>query len=391
MASASNGPQRCGGCLYEADSTHTEEVERFPKSTLHTTNRTAPRAMCFRYIGSKARVVSAILERVGDPDGGTFIDAFSGTGAVAKAAWDVGWRVHVNDHLTSAAIMSFARVTSSSRAKFSKTGGYSQAIAALNRAKPVAGFIWREYSPASTRHCRVSRMYFTEDNAQKIDGIRTQIEVWHRTGRVSDAEAYVLIADLMSAANRVANTAGTYGCFLSRWQRQALADVVLVPRCLPDVTRAARMTAVDVLDLECAPEDTVYLDPPYTKRQYAAYYHILETIALGDQPNVDGVGGIRPWRDKASDYCYKARAASALKKLVTTCSARRVFLSYSTEGHVPIHALASVLDGIGSVKQHVLDEVGRYRPNRTASQGGSSVQEVLFEIEKERRSRRLAA
>ena len=347
--------------------------------------------MCFRYIGSKARVVSAILERIGDPDGGTFVDAFSGTGAVAKAAWDVGWPVHVNDHLTSAAIMSFARVTSSGRARFTDLGGYSQAIEALNRVEPISGFIWREYSPASTRYCGVLRMYFTEDNAQRIDGIRAEIEAWRRAGLVSEEEEYVLIADLMGAANRVANTAGTYGCFLSQWQRQALAEVVLVPRDLPKLTRAATMTAVDVMDLKCASEDTVYLDPPYTKRQYAAYYHILETIALGDQPAVDGVGGIRPWRDKASDYCYKVRAADALRELIAACSARRVFLSYSTEGHVPIDVLTNTLDGIGAVKRHILDDVGRYRPNRTASRSGSSVREVLFEIDKEGQERRLAA
>ena len=34
--------------------------------------------------------------------------------------------------------------------------------------------------------------------------------------------------------------------------------------------------------------DAVYADPPYTKRQYAAYYHILETIAAGDRPLISG-------------------------------------------------------------------------------------------------------
>ncbi len=27
-----------------------------------------------------------------------------------------------------------------------------------------------------------------------------------------------------------------------------------------------------------------YVDPPYMKRQYAANYHLLETIAKGDNP-----------------------------------------------------------------------------------------------------------
>ena len=345
----------------------------------------------FRYIGSKMRIVKAILERIGEPDGGTFYDAFSGTGAVAQAASEAGWKVHVNDHLTSAAMMSFARVMSSAHAGFAGIGGYSQAIAKLNETEPVAGFIWREYSPASASHCGVARMYFTEDNARRIDGIRTLIERWRGDGSIDDAETCVLIADLISAANRVANTAGTYGCFLSRWQRQSLADIELVARTMPRTAPTAMMTSGDVLDLRYEPEDTVYFDPPYTKRQYAAYYHILETIALGDEPTVEGVGGIRPWKEKASDYCYKVRAARALESLVEGCGARRVFLSYSTEGHVPLDVLASGLANVGTVTRYELDQVGRYRPNRAASRAGSEVQEVLFEVEKEAASNRLAA
>lgn len=338
--------------------------------------------MSFRYIGSKARVATEIMNCIGGPDGGRFIDAFSGTGAVAQAAAAAGWPVHVNDHLTAAAMTSFARVATSSQAGFKGTGGYLQAIAHLNAAAPMPGFIWREYSPASERRCGVARMYFTERNAQRIDGVRAQIEGWRAAGNVSDAEAYVLIADLMGAANRVANTAGTYGCFLSRWQRQAQKELHLVARNLPDAVQAATMTTKDVLNVHCEPEDTVYFDPPYTKRQYAAYYHVLETIALGDEPIVDGVGGIRPWREKASDYCYKSRAAKALEKLVVDCAAKIVFLSYSSDGHVPLNALDAVLKKVGMVRAHELDQVGRYRPNRAASMAGSVVQEVLFEIEK---------
>ena len=347
--------------------------------------------MCFRYIGSKARVVKGILERVGKPNGGTFFDAFSGTGAVAQAASEAGWKVHVNDHLISAAMTSLARVTSSAQAAFTGTGGYSKAIAQLNATKPIAGFIWREYSPASVGHCGIARMYFTEHNAQRIDGMRARIERWRQDGRITEVETCVLLADLMGAANRVANTAGTYGCFLSRWQRQSLGDISIVARTMPRTAPTATMASGDVVDLRCKPEDTVYFDPPYTKRQYAAYYHILETIALGDQPTVKGVGGIRPWKEKASDFCYKARAAGALESLVGGCAARRVFLSYSAEGQVPLDLLASGLANVGIVKRHELSQVGRYRPNRAASRAGSEVKEVLFEIVREAESHRLVA
>lgn len=347
--------------------------------------------MSFRYIGSKARVVEAIIENIGPPDGGILVDAFSGTGAVADAASRFGWPVHVNDHLFSSAIMSYARVTSSAQAAFANVGGYHSAIASLNAADPRRGFIWKEYSPASFTRCGIERRYFTEHNAQKIDGVRYLITEMVAGDLINDVEEKILLADLLLAANRVANTAGTYGCFLSKWQRQSLEVISLTPRQIPDCLPEAKMSHGDVLDVKCSEGDTVYLDPPYTKRQYAAYYHILETIALGDEPTVEGVCGIRPWQHIASDYCYKARAANALERLVAEIPARRIFLSYSTEGHVPLSVLKESFQGLGEVVMHHLDAIGRYRPNRAASEAGSEVGEVLFSIDKPAAESREAA
>ena len=347
--------------------------------------------MSLRYIGSKARVVDAIIDNVGAPDGGVFIDAFSGTGAVAHAASRAGWSVRVNDHLASSAIMSFARLVSRVDVPFVRLGGYTNAITELNSLEPMSGFIWREYSPASLNHCTVARMYFTEDNARKIDAVRRKIRCWREAESITEREERILIADLMRAANRVANTAGTYGCFLSKWQRQSLDDMVLEVAALPDSACEVSMSTENVRNVRCAPEDTVYLDPPYTKRQYAAYYHILETIALGDSPTVEGVCGIRPWREKASDFCYKTRAAKAIEDLVWHLPARRIFLSYSTEGHVPIESLSTALSGLGDLRVQRLQNIGRYRPNRAACEAGSDVGEMLFRVEKATEISRIAA
>ena len=169
--------------------------------------------MSFRYIGSKTRVVDAIMKHVGLPDGGCFIDAFSGTGVVAEAAAKMGWPILVNDHLVSSAIMSLSRVISRDQVPFHLLGGYRKAVDALNQSLPRPGFIWQEYSPASSFRHGVARMYFTEENAQRIDGIRSTIAEWSAADVINDLEEKLLIADLIGAANRVANTAGTYGCF----------------------------------------------------------------------------------------------------------------------------------------------------------------------------------
>jgi adenine-specific DNA-methyltransferase len=287
--------------------------------------------------------------------------------------------------------MASARLVSYDSIQFASLGGYEKAISDLNKMQPRKGFVWREYSPASLEHVGIERRYFTEANAQRIDGIREAIRAWAKDEIISSTEEQFLIADLLGAANRVANTAGTYGCFLSTWQRQSLDRLELLPRLVPAGRGRVSASVGDAKAIRCSPRDTVYLDPPYTKRQYAAYYHILETIALGDEPKVEGVCGIRPWQHIASDYCYRRRAVRALVDLVAALPAHRILLSYSTEGHAPLGELEAALSPLGRVQVQPLMNVGRYRPNQAASQAASAVGEVLFVVDQRAQSLGLAA
>ncbi|MGI5393650.1 MULTISPECIES: DNA adenine methylase [Streptomyces] len=338
--------------------------------------------MSVRYIGSKARVSGLIADLTGPPpsDAGVFVDGFSGTGAVASAVADLGWPVRINDHLTSSAITSAARLISRSAVPFASFGGYENALAELSGVEPVLGFIAREYSPVSAQHAEVERRYFTEANASRIDAMRARITTWHEDGTISATEERLLIADLLAAANRVANIAGTYGCFLRDWSSTGLRELELQPRTLRSRPVEMDVHVGDVTQIPVRPEDVVYFDPPYTKRQYAAYYHILETIALGDEPEVGGVTGLRPWRHLASDFCYRKRALTALTSLVRNCTAGRVLLSYSSEGHVSQDELEAALAPLGKLTVHSLGEIGRYRPNDAAVRNADSVREYVFEL-----------
>lgn len=340
--------------------------------------------MTFRYIGSKARLVgslAAFVETV-NVGRGRFVDAFCGTGAMAEAAADMGLSVWVNDSLESAVVMAEARLTARQDASFASLGGYHAALDRLNALAPEKGFIWSTYSPASVRTCGFERRYFTEANAGRIDAIRGMIGTWANDGTITLREAKLLMGDLISALNRVANIAGTYGCFLSTWQKPAFDRIDLRPRALRDVPVDVTATVGDVYDLVVAPEDIVYLDPPYTKRQYASYYHILETVVIGDRPVVEGVSGLRPWKHKASPFCYKSRALDALCRLVEGLHSDTVMLSYSAEGHVPMAALIERLELTGVVECVPLETLGRYRPNRTASANGDGVAEFMVRYQK---------
>lgn len=336
--------------------------------------------MTFRYIGSKSRVADALRAAVSDriTPGARFIDGFAGTGAVAAAIAHLGVPVVVNDTMRSAVTMSLARMVSNDEAEFSNFGGYANAIEKLNFTARFEGPIYRNYSPASRLTGGVERRYFTEANAAKIDGIRLLIADWAAKGLISDKETTLLLGDLISAVNRAANIAGTYGCFLSSWQRSALEPISLRPRPLRSARVHAEGIVGDVHELRLRPTDLVYYDPPYTKRQYASYYHILETIVVHDDPEVEGVSGLRPWKDKASVFCYKRKALHALHSLITKTAAQTVLLSYSCEGHVDLEELVDLLGVSGKVSLEELDRIGRYRPNVTASGNGEAVTEYLI-------------
>lgn len=339
--------------------------------------------MSYRYIGSKARIADEIINYLGcsKSQESFFIDAFCGTGIVASKAADLGWNIKINDMMTNAAIMSESRMISKIEVPYKELGGYDNALKQLMLSKRE-GFIWREYSPASLERVGIERKYFTEANAKKIDGASSLIHQWKKDGVISDKEQSLLLATLISAVNDIANIAGTYGCFLSKWTQQSQNDLFITPLTLRDSPVRYSVTTMDVFDVVSKPCDVVYLDPPYTKRQYASYYHILETIVKGDEPEVEGVAGLRPWKKNASVFCYKTKALNALVKLVASQRAERVLVSYSNEGHIKLDDLKSKLKKTGSVNIMKMGSIGKYRPNQTASANGSDVNEYLIEYKR---------
>lgn len=336
--------------------------------------------MGYRYIGSKARIADEIVKYLGEPscENSRFVDAFCGTGVVASRAADLGWKIVANDMMENATIMTESRLISYKEVPFNIFGGYEKAIDFLNQARKK-GFIWREYSPASLKLINIERRYFTEENAIRIDGAVTLIHQWKESGQISNEEFSLLLATLISAVNDVANIAGTYGCFLSKWTQQSQNELCLVPLELRKNKVEYSCTTMDVFNVESHSCDVVYLDPPYTKRQYASYYHILETIVKGDEPEVEGVAGLRPWKNSASVFCYKTKALNALVNLVRKQKSRRVLVSYSNEGHVQLDEFAARLKKTGDVSVVEMGSIGKYRPNQVASMNGSDVKEYLIE------------
>lgn len=349
--------------------------------------------MAIEYIGNKAQLIDRLWTAMRShlPENSrSFADLFCGTASVSRFMRGQGFRVTANDSLllcatfAEAALLTeippgFFGLAEAGVLQMQPKRRYAELQRILNSLDPVHGFMFRTYSPASIDHgAGEARMYFTEENAARLDAMRRQIDQWRPY--LTAAEHALLLVDLVKAANRVSNIAGTYGCYLKKWKSRALEPVGVRESALHlsgPIGEVFRRDACDVAKETDA--QIVYADPPYTKRQYAAYYHLLETLVAGDEPQVSGSTGLRPWEHAASDYCYRRKAPGALRKLVGGLKgAPDFFLSYNEDGQIDHSDIVDILSERGAVTVHEF-ALRRYKSSSLAHKG-DWVKERLYHV-----------
>jgi adenine-specific DNA-methyltransferase len=285
------------------------------------------------YIGSKHSLLPFIdecVERVTGGDYETVCDIFAGTGAVGRFFKKRGKRVIANDIQYYSYALNRHYIGNNWEPPFRGLGLDKTAnivIKSLNELPSISGFIHENY-------CTNGRQYFTPENGQKCDAIRTQIEKWWVQKKITEDEYFFLLASLLESIDRVANTASVYGAFLKHVKGSAAKPLKLVGAEV--VHSAVKNHAVYNLDandlikrIEC---DVLYLDPPYNHRQYCGNYHVLETIAKYDFPDLAGKTGMRADEGKASKYCSRVNVKNAFADLIKNAKAKYIFLSYNNEG-----------------------------------------------------------
>lgn len=309
----------------------------------------------YRYIGNKTRLTSWLTARISDlaPRGGTVADPMCGTASVSEALRASGYRVIASDIMTYAVHHARVRLLMTGPPTFVGLGlPYSDVLAFLNGIKPTEGLFYREYSPnGRPLSGERPRQYLTSANARRLDAISRQISDWRVQGTISDLENSLLRHNLIMAVNRVANIAGTYGHYRSTFSKAALAELTLTPARFVPGFRTDHLVlqgpAEDIAGQIVA--DVCYIDPPYMKRQYAANYHLIETIARGDEPEAVGVSGLRPWRDQYSVFCTRTRIQEAFRRVVEDSHCPIYLISYSSDGLLKEQELTELFEPLGEV------------------------------------------
>ena len=254
-----------------------------------------------RFIGNKEPFVNEIKDLL-DKEGLlgkkrlTLFDAFCGTGAVSNSLKD-SFDLVVNDMLNWCVVYTKGRITTSD-CRFKKLG--FDPFKFLNSSNQTKrGFFYKNYSPGGSK-----RMYFSPENAGRIDYFRDSIEKWKHDSLINDKEYSYLLASLIESISFISNTAGVYGAFLKHWDPRSKKPIIFQRvesknskhfnlRCYNDKIE----NIIDKIDC-----DVLYLDPPYTQNQYGTQYHVLETLVLDDNPSVSQINGSRLNTPMRSDW-----------------------------------------------------------------------------------------
>ncbi len=342
-----------------------------------------------RYLGNKTRLIPflsrAIDRYVSEP--GVACDPFSGTASVASALKRAGWRVFAGDLMAFSYALQVVRVQLDRTPRFkadtlpradrngARSTSYSRLVEYLETLPGEDGFLTEHYTLAGKDGKAHGRMYFTAENARRIDAVRLKIDEWQSSGVVDRTRAQLLIATLLEAADRVANTTGVYASFVKTFQPNARRPLEL--RALRTTrpvngasgSRAFLGPAVELLQT-VGPVDLLYLDPPYNGRQYPGYYHIPELLARGwgVPPRLRGKTGLIPDEGERSDWCRKGGARDALRCVLDAADARHIFFSYNDEGLLPLPVIEDSLREWGNPDSYRCLERG-YRRYRSDSDG----------------------
>lgn len=333
-----------------------------------------------RFIGNKESIVeeieSFIDSKIAPDDRLVLFDAFCGAGSVSDRLKN-RFNVVINDNLKWATVYTAGRLYAPV-CRFEGLG--FDPFDFLNQScNETHGFIYKTYAPTES-----DRMYFTPENAARIDYFRNQIEEWYISKLLTESEYMFLLACLIESVSKVSNTAGVYGAFLKKWDGRALKPIEFIKpsynkRTPEDIAIYNDKIENIISGVEC---DILYLDPPYTQNQYGTQYHLLETLILNDCPSVSKVTGSRPVMPMRSDWSKEYKVNILFDKIIAKTKARYIVLSYNNDGFMSKEYIEAVMKRYGKPETYCCKKISYKKYQNWKSQNHKEHFEYLFFVEK---------
>jgi adenine-specific DNA methylase len=289
---------------------------------------------------------------------------------------------------------------------------FDQVISSLNMLKaPKSEYIAKYYCPVDDNNPDVKneRLFYTRYNGLIIDAVREKIdELYPDNGSLKNKKARaVLISLLVYEAATRSNTSGVFKGFHNGFGgsgkdalTRILKQIKLKRPVLLSSKHKNRVYSKDAYELSKKLSkikvDIAYLDPPYNQHQYGSNYHLLNTVAYNDKPKVnknvyingkkvDKSAIRKDWVKTKSLYCYKKNAQSEFEKLLDKINARKILISYSTDGIIDFDNMLKILSCKGKL-DIVCEEYVKYRGGKQALTSQARNVEFVLIVDTEKAS-----
>lgn len=316
-----------------------------------------------RFIGNKTNLLNDIAQVIKENCDGTekvFCDIFSGTASVARF-FKNRYKIISNDLLYFSYVLQKGTIENNEIPSFKKLEDRLNIHDVFDylenidiKQEKFNKFIYENYSP--NKKCE--RMYLTSENALRIDFIRNKIEEWRNKELINNNEYYYLLAALIEGVPFVSNITGTYGAYLKQWDKRAFKKFEMIRLNVIDNNVKNQCYNKNSNDLiQEISGDILYLDPPYNERQYLPNYHLLETIAKYDNPEIKGKTGIRVYNSEKSNYCIKNKVYSEMEELIKNAKFKHIIVSYNQDGLLSKNDIETILKKYGNKETYKLYEI----------------------------------
>ena len=316
-----------------------------------------------RFIGNKTNLLNDIAQVIKENCDGTekvFCDIFSGTASVARF-FKNRYKIISNDLLYFSYVLQKGTIENNEIPSFKKLEDRLNIHDVFDylenidiKQEKFNKFIYENYSP--NKKCE--RMYLTSENALRIDFIRNKIEEWRNKELINKNEYYYLLAALIEGVPFVSNITGTYGAYLKQWDKRAFKKFEMIRLNVIDNNVKNKCYNKNSNDLiQEISGDILYLDPPYNERQYLPNYHLLETIARYDNPEIKGKTGIRVYNSEKSNYCIKNKVYSEMEELIKNAKFKHIIVSYNQDGLLSKNDIETILKKYGNKETYKLYEI----------------------------------
>lgn len=342
-----------------------------------------------RFIGCKTLLLDDIRKIIekNAPEAKTFCDIFSGTSTVARyfKKW---YEITSNDILYFSYVLQKATITNDTIPEFlelKKNKEIEDPIEYFNNMKTSdmetlsknKRFFQNTYAPNG------GRMYVNDENALRIDYARNTVEEWYNNKIINENEYYYLVACIVEGIPFVSNISGTYGAFHKKWEQRSYKKYELFKLDVTTNNKNNRCFNCDGVELlKIISGDILYIDPPYNRRQYLPNYHVLETAALYDFPEVKGVTAQRVYDNKKSDFCLKNKVLVAFSELMKNAKYKHIILSYSTDGLMSVDDIETIMKQYGNPNTFKIYEISYRRYKSRETKKTDKLKEMLIYIQK---------